>query len=1148
MAISPVSQEQLLGNLIPDVYINGVTLETSGSPIKEDNPHIQHKREEPKEPKPEQLSVTVDLSLKEKLGDDLISSWFSEQEFTKYLKIKLIQSTDYSTTKYLTEEKRSIVFSSGDMKSKIKDTTEIRTLSVDKDVVGDGSNLTQHKSYIDSDGTSIHDLTYRAVFYIPEEQPKHLSYFAVSYLDMEQLIKDFELSVDDSTLNLMNGKVCSDMIIHNGEVVSCAWIYRTKDGLVWSGAIHNDNGKIMSGAVPSPDSKPLEKIKVTNSKVQDFRDVKEIERLRIDLSVFENTLMTQKNKIKLQNNDNTDVKRTNTYFTDVYISRDPNGSSRFTFGIDFKQYVKDNSIYGKLFDNGSSILRRGIFESAKIRTMKVYRRRVRNIQTQNRLGSLWHGEVIWDRSETPELLVSSGESNRGQFRPRRTNLASIKEVSYTMKSSADMEDMRFFTVMDRQIKDITDGHYQYGVELEVEDGSFNYLSNWVARLSKSRRELDHYLERGSKLGMTKFLAMVDDPHIDHELERTKALTSSQGNYEPTSNRFTKKFFESENKKYNNNLSHAVWNKAPWEYLTAIQLMTQSLGNTKLWYKMYYSLFSMVNPQTGNPRGIAALIALYDNLIAKIQRVLALDSGTRTVRSIEADRTPKTKVIGKTSKTPVKTFRDMKWFTNKSFDTNVEKNAGFRFLWAGELEDIKNMDGLKEVDGGYYQARTNIETKKYFKSLDLAPNLYAGNQIYTEGDSLSNTSFTFLTPSMIQLPNVSLKTVASSATKDPYDNEHYSMIESNVLAFNAGVAVGNRAKSETKEYNMTMGSFFAGLNATVLPVDGFEATPLTDHLDNKRLTSAYASGSLLPPEPAKPIDPIVRVHTKCDVDPAVDSSSNPNSFFLGLCQAFLKNGLSSSKVNSNPFVRVAGSDSVSVGNSSKEDKSYSLSQVQTNTISFFDLKSSSNAVTKMFQDNEFAASVLSSNGYPNAPTSVKNALLTAPNQVKSLFYASTSPSSVKKSWHDLGFDPLKNLKTLAEFRINHLLIGRVDKLSGYDKAFGKRHTKEPKWEPLTKNTWSNSQGEAILCRIRKYNNAQLGIKWLPAYDMPIYDEYFVLKPPAATSQETNNSTVVSSSVAAGSSGTIVHPIDQGLTVDTTANQAEPEYTETNHFDC
>ena len=40
---APVSQEQLLGDLIPDVYINGITLETSGSPVK--TTHTSNTRE-----------------------------------------------------------------------------------------------------------------------------------------------------------------------------------------------------------------------------------------------------------------------------------------------------------------------------------------------------------------------------------------------------------------------------------------------------------------------------------------------------------------------------------------------------------------------------------------------------------------------------------------------------------------------------------------------------------------------------------------------------------------------------------------------------------------------------------------------------------------------------------------------------------------------------------------------------------------------------------------------------------------------------------------------------------------------------------------------------------------------------------------------
>ena len=38
-------------------------------------------------------------------------------------------------------------------------------------------------------------------------------------------------------------------------------------------------------------------------------------------------------------------------------------------------------------------------------------------------------------------------------------------------------------MMDKTVKDITDGHYQYGVELEVQDGSFKEVLNTEVMLT-----------------------------------------------------------------------------------------------------------------------------------------------------------------------------------------------------------------------------------------------------------------------------------------------------------------------------------------------------------------------------------------------------------------------------------------------------------------------------------------------------------------------------------------------------------------------------------------------------------------------------------------------------------------------------------------
>ena len=41
----PVEQNNILGTILPNVYINKITLETSGEVAKEFNPHVDHERE-----------------------------------------------------------------------------------------------------------------------------------------------------------------------------------------------------------------------------------------------------------------------------------------------------------------------------------------------------------------------------------------------------------------------------------------------------------------------------------------------------------------------------------------------------------------------------------------------------------------------------------------------------------------------------------------------------------------------------------------------------------------------------------------------------------------------------------------------------------------------------------------------------------------------------------------------------------------------------------------------------------------------------------------------------------------------------------------------------------------------------------------------
>jgi hypothetical protein len=1136
---APVIYENILGTLIPDVYIKGVTLETSGSPVKESNPHVLSKVLEQRETIAtdaaerlydlagwsNQLIVTVNISLKESLNESLISSWFGDQGgFMRYLRIKVFQSTKFAWTKRLTENKGSIVFPEIPWRTESQGAVTAKVLVPGRDILGDVGETQKFVQEVDgmlvvkeypinpsqprdSSGIAIHDINFRAVFYVPNERPEHLAYFAVSYIDMEQLIEDFDLRVDQKDMNSMNGKVASDIVIRNSEIVSKAWVYKTNDGSTWVGSVHQMDGVLMSGSEHTDNSVPLTKHEVANAKVHDFRNIKEIERLQIDLAKFENTLMTKKNELKLKTNDNTDVKKKISYFTDVYISRDSDGSARFSFGLDFRQYVKTNSIYGKLFEDNTSALlnsayfRNKIFESAKIRTMKVYRRRIRNIQTLNRLGSpVGDGEVIWDKAETPVLLAMSGERNHKDFDPGDSDFGSLKEISYVMSDRTDMKDMRFFTVMDKTIKDVTDGRYQYGVELEVEDGSFNYLTTLVQDLSTHRRNLYEYYERGSKLGMTKKSEVIDNPHVEHMFEPSFSdiFNPPFQAYDPLTNRFTKAFFLDETRDPNEIPGEELWVKSVRWYLMTVQFMTQSLSDEKL-NNLFLSLVLIVHPATGSPKGVMTLIGLLDNLISKIRRVLALDSGTRTVRAIETPRHPNTSVDGKSSKTPVKIFRDTKWFTNHSFDTNIEKNVGLRYLWKKNVNPI-NTDGLKEFNEVYYKDRVNREIEKYFINHTVNPNL----RNYTSGDSLERTSFTFLSPSQFRLSGLSMDLLYESHV---YDDSEYSNAEARILAYNWGYKYKPETNTTISQmFSSSMSNLLAGLNTTLVPTDGWEpiaqtdmSIPLSQTTVATQIQTIQGGDRVI--SSAKSIDPIVEVHTASYFDfTKYDPRARQNSVFSDLSQLFLTS-LGGVIGNSNSCVFAPPSatfEDYKTRNYNLNNDNNVLRRSPIKTINSM-IKANGDTSTEdvdLSDVNATSAVAIADNmaaayGIEGAAGGLgwkrEQALKSSPNQVKSLFLGSLDSGSVRHTYDDMN-------KKAAKFRFNQQFIVRVERLVGYKKSFGKRWIKQPIWKPLTKADFYSMGGGDILCRLQKYTCPEIGITWFPGLMLPISDEYFVLMPP------------------------------------------------------
>ena len=248
-------QGGLLSTLIPSVFIDNITLETGGRPPKLSNPHIDHNLEDNSNLlnlDEGVLKLTIDCSIKEIISGEPISQWFNS-EFSKYVIMSVIVTTNKTITaamsssndginlinnqaKFLNSASPAIktlkaAYPNTSLNKIIAEYVEIKDFNIYSDVTHDELASTQHTSSVGTDGEIIHDINFRANFSVVGENPEHLSVFAVTRLDMDQLIEDYSLSVDDATLSSQNGKIVSEIVIDRGSTIGESFVFtKVSDG------------------------------------------------------------------------------------------------------------------------------------------------------------------------------------------------------------------------------------------------------------------------------------------------------------------------------------------------------------------------------------------------------------------------------------------------------------------------------------------------------------------------------------------------------------------------------------------------------------------------------------------------------------------------------------------------------------------------------------------------------------------------------------------------------------------------------------------------------------------------------------------------------------------------------------------------------
>lgn len=1120
-----VDPQSLLGDYIPSVYISRILLETSGQTLVVDNPHIDSSKEntsliEQKNKTSKSLSVTVNLVVKEKITADNNATWFDKYDLTKYVDIKLFQSTDPKLTEILSSgiDMLDLVdptktVSQDDIRylyaGYVYETDDIDTLnqkflknsSYKQITLNKGKNLLNSiddfKSYTDDSGNQYYDITYVVNFILPNESPQHLSYFAVSSFNIEELSKDYKLKLDSANLQELVKKISSDIVIENEEVVGKSYIFYDNEGKIWAGpTTQADDQNWYTGIEITENSKPLTRSIVSNSKVQDNRNFK---KLSLNVENLYNKLLNN-NTIKLLTNNSTAPSKKQNYISNLMIARSPDGDSKFIFTINLEKIITEKSVYGNLIKS-SKKLKEEILKTSLIKNLTLYRKRVKQES---------FNYTVFDSNEPIDFIVNSRDTDPGKFISVNNDRASMRE-SFVITNN-EKQYLRYFTGIDKTMSDITTGLYQYHAELEIEDGTIGFVENQIELLLLAKIELQKYYETSVIPGVSREQIEIQDPHIKHPLEITTTKQYQSSYYDPTSNQFTQEFEKAMKQKYpEDNLLLAPWISAISVYVSVLDVFTDFLDSVVQRQKYLKDLYAAVSPSTGNPQGIMIVMSMIDTMISMLSKSIGA-SVTVSPRKF-GNSSQKVCTFSRSSRETIKVTK----IFDELFDSDAAKDFAYDYLSIGE-DDTNNDDGIKVITGEEFSERMSTETLKYFNNADDSLVINFAENNFLINDSLDNTGFTYITPTRIDTPKKS-----------------YILTKNRRKRANVDIQDLNQESRTTQRSSLSKDSIFKTKKTKkVRVIENISDTP--ENTENKLLkinseimfsSISGRSSRLL----SKNVEDNRSVSSKSELK---NVQENKNADEIDEALTKILSDYSNVVLEKNLIITEEKFRRVQRQQTSRDIKKNKLNVLiknkidvnkqketgKNNTVRLLDM-----LVKPMANNNMFDKRLIKKVGI-NRPS--KNKIL---NQ-SILNIKSTELRASRDSSGRIAIDGLRKTITEEKFRRlpNHIkrifvknektppspilstpskpseifdysLLSKIEYLDGFEiNDIEEIILNKPIWKELTKSVYKSKIGRELLCRIVKYEDSDVGIQKVVALEKPRYDEVFILIPENIAQEE------------------------------------------------
>ena len=991
-----------------------------------------------------------------------------------------------------------------------------------------------------SNGDRVRNINIRAIFKnIKNLNPYHLDIIAFSYIDINRLAErignvDFSNS---SSLKYATGRLTSQSVIRKGSIVRNATIFRQPDGAIWPGPVHRmENGSWMSGESHN-DNGPsiyLERVILPNVTVQDFRNVANLEKNIQDLTLFESVTYPAFDKIFQERvKKNLTVAQTSSYLSDLFLSRAADNSATLFFSFNFDKFVKDNTRFPHMLTNKPSLLS----DNFEILELKVVRRRVKkpakfkNSEVGFEVDS--KDVEIFDKQEIENVIIRASQSG-GSIPPIRGRIFgnSIREVNASQNNG-----IRSFSIKDKSISSATDGFFQYGVEIQIKDSLISYLRGKISQLSEARKNLnDYFITASTPNGVKKDLTeRHGNPHISPSPNDRMRFAKVKGNYNPHTNRFTQAFIASMDRKYQGREEEKPWIQTISLMSECLYILTSGAESTEdiMGTRWARDMWTLCSPQTGSPDGIQTVLKLVDNVITRLSSMIGVQQSSVTDDSTGATKRNSldggsSSASGAQVKKDVYEFKY--YFNNSIFDSNTMKDTGYHFIPRAD-QGVSQLTsdtflGVTTLTANQFRDRHNQEVLKYFNRLtpqiptydnefgyidpeliyglaDVQPSSYGflsttivttSEQSFTLDGNSSEDNLAILASNIMNLkspPNEPMRSLAPPEGGERGWNE-ITTLKNRIIRDNLiDVLADKNCTVETPASPASLSDEALSQFTTRLQRDNaLELSGLRTNLRDYLGNSSNATNQL-----REDLGRIIDIHTRRDGD-----VFNPGPIFLKLMMNFaLENETLFRDANTN-----------------------SSETLRENTdINIFDLRNTSNVI------EQYKTRRLAQRGI-TVPLRYSSFIPQLPLQIKSLFLSSLYGGTITReivsgvngenmfSDRNILKDPLKMLS----FFLKYMSLAEIEVLTGYGTTtqavlspiplargartlFARQNTtnrtdtqmKSPQWQRLTQDIFNNyvNAGVEMFCRLKPYKNQSLKISAIKGLQLPIFDQFFMIKP-------------------------------------------------------